>query len=149
MKILRTTKRYTATRLYNNLWAYHLTPELHERTCDYWYTVTQGATPHTAFTTRAGLDRWMAERGLELTEDISNEGDGCRIAGAYRYSMHIMPVDEFMALPGEQTRAMSNGQYTLAIIDVDTDGLRHVHILNPNVKDRPVFDFAESHKMYK
>lgn len=36
------------------------------------------------------------------------------------------------------------GQYTLAIITIDPDGLRTVHTLNPNCRDRPVFDWAAS-----
>lgn len=133
---------------YTDLWASHLDPEHHARTCGYWYTVTTRATSHVAFAERAHLDRWLAERGLTLAGDISAEGSHCEIIGAYRRALHILPPAEFEQLDGLRTRTVDNGDYTLAIISTDRDGLRVEHVLNPNVHDRPVFDYAESRRLY-
>jgi hypothetical protein len=63
--------------------------------------------------------------------------------GTYHHVMHLS-YDTFYALQGERTRSLSNGDYTLAIITTDEDGTRTVNDLNPNCRDRKVFDYAES-----
>lgn len=139
---------FVATETYADLWAQHLSPEHHQRTCGYWYTVTNHATSHTAFATREHLDCWLAERGLHLVADITAEGSYSRIAGGYRRAVHILPPAEFEQLAGLRTRALGNGDYTLAIISTDADGQRTEHTLNCNVPGRPTFDYAESRQMY-
>ena len=52
-----------------------LTLGQHGRTCGYWYTVTSGATAHTAFAARAGLDRWLRERNLTLAGQLQAQGE--------------------------------------------------------------------------
>ena len=138
------------TREYT-LWLCCLTPEQHERTCNYWYTVTTfGSTPHTAFTRRQALLNWLQERGLELSSELP-EVRGTfasqRIIGTYRTETHLS-YDEFFALKGERTRDLSNGDYTLAIITTGEDGIKTVHTLNPNCHDRPVFDYRTSRDIY-
>ena len=78
------------TRHYDKLYATTLTREQHERTCGYWFTVTNGATAHTAFATRAGLDRWLAERGLSLENELPEAGTWgtTRVAGQYCTESH-------------------------------------------------------------
>jgi hypothetical protein len=144
-------------RTYDTLYAQSLTPEFHERTCGYWFTVTSyGATAHTAFATRAGLDRWLNERGLALERDLPDYSDGTvpgrdkwhegmtRITGTYRTEYHGEHVSDDPcdgmtegdwppAHPVAATAEMSNGRYTLA-------GIRTVHTLNPNVRTRIEFD---------
>jgi hypothetical protein len=149
---------------YRQLYAASLTPDFHEQTCGYWFTVTCGAVAHTAFATRAGLDRWLAERGLALEHDIPDYSDPdvvpsrdnwregfTRITSEYRTVMHgeFSPAedDPYRMTEGDwpppnpvlATAVMSNGQYTLALI-TEEDGVRTVHTLNPNVKTRVVFD---------
>ena len=51
-------------REFDNLHVTALNREMYERTVGYWYTVTCGATAHTAFRTREELDQWLSERGL-------------------------------------------------------------------------------------
>lgn len=140
------------TRIYDQLYATSLTPEFHERTCGYWFTVTNGATAHTAFATRAGLDRWMSERGLSLESDLPEAGTSgtTRILGTYRAESHgeflsddpreSMGEGDWSSLrPIMATATLSNGDYTLALI-TEEDGVRTVHTLNPNVKTRFIFD---------
>ncbi len=134
---------------YSRLYLCALNQEAHDRTCDYWYTVSSHAMAHTAFTRRAALLRWLNERGLSVAGDIPEPGQfaSFEIKGAYRTARHLDRA-AFDALKGEQTRALSNGEYTLAVITLDPDGLRTVHTLNPNVRDRPVFDYRESRELY-
>jgi hypothetical protein len=140
------------TQAYNKLYATSLTPEWHEKTCGYWFTVTNGATAHTAFATRADLDRWLSERGLSLEDELPEAGTfgTTRIIGEYRTASHGefvsddyrdgMGEGDFYSLrPVVITAAMSNGEYTLALI-TEEDGIRTVHMLNPNVRTRLVFD---------
>jgi hypothetical protein len=131
-----------------DLRATSLTPEQQERTCGYWYTVTSGATAHTAFATRAGLDRWLRERNLTLAAELPAQGEwgSAAIVGTYRQCSH-MDTDEFDAVrPLIATAVLSNGDYTLGLIDEDVDGVRTVHYLNPNVKTRLVFDHQRTRK---
>ena len=52
-----------------------------------------------------------------------------------------MDTDAFDAVrPLIATAVLSNGGYTLGLIDEDEDGVRTVHYLDPNVKTRLVFD---------
>jgi hypothetical protein len=142
----------TYTQTFDKLYAYSLTPGQHERTCGYWFTVTNGAMAHTAFATRAGLDRWLAERGLALESELPEAGTSgfARIVGAYREAVHgerrgedydLGPGDFYSLHPVLMTAVQSNGDYTLALVtEEEEDGIRTVHTLNPNVRTRPVFD---------
>lgn len=134
---------------YERIYAAWLTPERRAMTCGYHYVVRANGMAHTAFVTRAGLDRWMRERGLSLAGPLDKEGDWSDIVGSYRTKMHYGPGDvaDFAALEGERTRAMSNGDWVEAVITHDADGFRTVHTLNPNVRERKVFDYRESERM--
>lgn len=146
------------TLVYDKLYATSLDPEQHERTCGYWFTVTNGATAHTAFATRAGLDRWMSERGLSLENDLPEAGTWgtTRVLGTYRTESHgeFSPTEDnpYRMVEGDNwdslqpimsTATLSNGDYTLALITEET-GVRTVHTLNPNVKTRVVYDRKET-----
>ena len=127
-----------------------LTPEQHKRTCNYWFTVLDNSTSHTAFTHLSGLLTWLAERGLKLSQPITAPGIWSvqDIVGSYSEQTHNNE-DTFNALaPIIETREMSNGDYTLGKITESEDGHRTVHTLNPNVKTRPVFDYRESQEIY-
>ena len=143
------------TTTYDRLYATSLTPEFHEKTCGYWFTVTAGAMSHTAFATRAGLDHWLNDRGLSLENDLPDSGQfgTTRIIGKYLTTSHgefspteddpyrMVEDDDWNSLrPIMATAAMSNGRYTLALITEDDDGVRTVHTLNPNIKTRIEFD---------
>ena len=121
----------------------------HDRTCGYWYIVQSGAMANCAFSRRESFMQFLSERGLELTEELPSHTERSfqSIAGSYRTQMHGS-YDEFFALSGTRTRTLSNGQYTVAIITQDDDGIRTVHTLNPNCRDRPVFDYAESRALH-
>lgn len=133
---------------HSNLTVARLSPEQHSRTCDYWYTVTSNSSPHTAFVTRAGLDRWFQERGLHLESPLSDtEWNWVQIEGAYCTESHLRDASIFPTLKGVYTRTLSNGDWVEAIITQDDDGIRTVHTLNPNIRGRKVFDYQESCKM--
>lgn len=146
------------TTHYRNMQVTALNEEQHERTCGYWYTVTCGATAHTAFATRAGLQRWMTERGLALAgelPEVTGEWATMPVIGEYYSTSHgefdptekapgdpefqhlpMIPGDAWHALqPAIITAVMSNARYTLGII-TEESGVRTVHHLNPNVKTR-------------
>jgi hypothetical protein len=126
------------TVIYASMQVAALTPEFHEKTCNYWYTVTNGATAHTAFTTKRGLMRWLDERGLKLDGELpeaTGEFATMRVIGEYRSSSHMDEGEFYAVQPVVITAAMSNGRYTLALID-EAEGVRTVHTLNPNVKTR-------------
>lgn len=132
---------------YSNLSVCVLTEEQHERTCNYWFTVTDHATPHTAFTTKRGFMRWLNERGLSLSQPLTDPGTWSyqKIIGSYNTVSH-MSTDEFEALtPIIVTRTPSNGDYVVAKI-TEENGVRTVHTLNPNVK-RKVYNYFTSKKM--
>jgi hypothetical protein len=132
------------TQTYTNLWLCCLTPEFHERTCNYWYTVTEHATSHTAFTTKEELTQWLNERGLKLTNTLPEERGtykSMRVEGTYK-EVSYMDVEAFKAIvPLLKVAEMSNGQYTLGKVTEDETGTRTVHHLNPNVKERIEFPY--------
>jgi hypothetical protein len=135
------------TRTYSSLHVASLDAEAHERTCGYWYTVTDHAIAHTAFATRAGLDRWLKERGLHLERELPAHGEigHSRIVGTYRERSYLHDANELEAVrPLIATAIMSNADYTLGLIDEDEAGTRTVHYLNPNVKTRLVFDYQRT-----
>lgn len=140
----------TYIREYDNLRATSLTREAHERTCGYWFTVTSGATAHTAFRTRAELDTWLAERGLTLAPlgwawengkhvptplRDAGEFSTVEIIGRYRVSMD-RDAERFNAIvPLLETRVMDNGEWTPAKV-TEADGVRTVHYMNVNYRER-------------
>lgn len=131
---------------YDSLCVTSLDPTQHKRTCNYWYCVTNHETAHTAFATARGLYRWMEERGLTLDGELPPLGTwgNVKIVGTYCEMMHN-DYAYFDALPAIfETKAMSNGDYTLAKITQDKNGVRTVHRLNPNCKLRPVFDYQSA-----
>ena len=142
-----------ATRTYSGLWLISLEPEQHAKTCGYWYLVQMyGATPCKAFASRSNLFRWLDERGLKINEEElapHKQHSSQRIEGEFRESHYLGDADSFWKLAANrETRQCDNAQYTLAKITTDPDGVRHVHLLNCNVKDRPVFDYQESRAMH-
>ncbi|MFE5290182.1 hypothetical protein ACFRAQ_34885 [Nocardia sp. NPDC056611] len=120
---------------YGSLSVCSLTPEQHERTCGYWYTVTCGAMAHTAFRSVEELREWLDSHGLKLVNPLPEERgvhSWGPIEGRYRSAMY-MDIAQFMAVdPLLMIPQMSNGRYTLGKITEDEDGVRTVHYLNPN-----------------
>ena len=128
-----------------------LTLEQHRNTCGYWFTVQSRGTAHTAFATRAGLDRYLSERGLAIDGELA-QGSWRPILGHYFRKMHLTPehVDgnqSLAELDGLRTRTLSNGHYVVAVITADENAIRTVHTLNPNVRERVTFDYRESRAM--
>lgn len=139
-------------QVYDKLHATSTTAEWREKVgrTPYPYIVINGAMSHTAFMTRAGLDRWLGERGLTLENDLPEEGTfgTTRVLGQYRTESHgmfsatsdephrMIEDDAWSQIrPVVITAAMSNGRWTLGLIS-EEDGIRTVHTLNPNVKSR-------------
>lgn len=125
----------------------------------YTYIVQTRNMAHVAFHKRTSLNLWLKERGLRLAEELVDadgwdsttlemaDPDG-HFTGSYRIAHYVAPVDEFLKLEGELVWQMDNSDYTRAVITRDLDGIRTVHVLNCNVKDRPVLDWQEGDKFY-
>ncbi len=140
---MNTTKTFTLyVETYSNFWLTCLDPEWHERTCNYWYTVTSGALAHTAFRTAEELTTWLDERGLRLTDTLPKERGtykAIRVEGSYRKASYL-DVDSFNAIhPIREIAVLDNAQYTLGKVTEDEDGIRTVHYLNCNIKERVIF----------
>lgn len=123
-----------------------LTQEMHEKTCGYWYCVMTEGMSHTAFATVEGLTRWMDERGLKLSEELppakTHQYQG--LIGEYTDVCH-MSYDAFYALEGKRTKILSNASYTMGIITEGENG-RVINYLNPNCKDRFVYDYQTARR---
>lgn len=133
---------YTHTVTVDKLYVQHVTAEWRDRNnSPYWYLVTANFGSHNAFVTRAGLDRFLSERNLILRNAIDDPGEGSFIIGSFREALHITTPAEFEKITGLHTYAMSNADWTLGIISDDPDGIRTVHVLNPNIYARPVYDY--------
>lgn len=130
--------------VYDNLTVIAFDERLHARSCNYWYAVQNNHAAHTAFETRAGLLRWLSDRGLSVNEaelPVAPAWGWVNVTGKY-VAAHHLSYDAFYALPAiMETKVMSNGDYTLGRITADADGVRTVHELNVNCKHRPVFDY--------
>lgn len=138
---------------YENLSVVALNAEQHAQTCNYWYLVQDTCYAHTAFTTRQGLERWLDERGLtcEIPTAIKVEDYGkglsnrSEVVGKYKCVMHFS-MEEFYALPAiVRTKTLSNGDYVDCLI-TQGDGFRTQHVMNPNVKDRKVYEYRTTTK---
>ena len=128
---------------------YSLTPDQHERTCRYWYTISTdgGSTSHIAFRTRPALREWLETRGLSAKGAIPEGGISSHqaIEGTYREAWHTDPAT-FWAEEGILTRVLSNSHYTAAVVNTDSDGVRCVHAINVNYR-RMEFEYWESRRL--
>lgn len=119
------------------------------RTCNYWYLVQNGVTAHTAFTNREALLLWLKLRGLELTEDLPQHGESSYqpIKGEYCTESHMW-AHEFNALPSlYESKGLSNGDYTMLRFTI-ADGVVTEHHLNPNCKDRPIYNYKDCRPLF-
>jgi len=125
-------------RIYNDLTGTLLSSEARERTAGfYWYTVTNGATAHTAFRTREELLDWADKRGLTFPEGVpepnpaAEYGTPVAIVGGYCTASH-RDVAAFDDLAADMlTPVLDNGGYTLGKVTIE-DGTHTVHFLNVN-----------------
>jgi hypothetical protein len=110
----------------------------------YRYVVTKETRVHAAFRTQTALCKWLDERNLHLEEDAFSveAGRSIRVLGAYQRTVHTS-YDEFFSLPGTRIRVLDNSEFTLGIL-MQMGSTRSVHVLNCNLRHRPVFDFKES-----
>jgi len=137
------TTHYVRTT-YDDLWVSRFTELQRKNNCGYWFTVTSHGMAHTAFDTIDGLHRWASERGITIERELMEPGH-CRITGQYRKASHLCgDPSEVEQMEGLHTRDLSNGDYVVAVITTDTDGVRTVHTLNPNVRGRKTFNHRES-----
>lgn len=137
-------------QIFDNLSVTSITPEMHERTCNYWYLVQDNNAAHTAFTHKKHLMNWLEDRGLELTEELPEKGvfsyqkiKGQYIARSYYGFSHGIKFN--LIDPLIKTRTLSNGSYVVAKI-TESGGIRTVHTLNPNM-NRTEYDYSESRAM--
>jgi hypothetical protein len=137
------------TTKYTHLRVSSLGAEAHEKTCNYWYTVTSYSIAHTAFNKRESLIKWLEHRGLALDGDLPPHGTlgSSGIIGSYKVCSHLDP-EEFAAIsPVCSIRVPDNGSWTEGKITVDQDGIHTVHHMNCNYQ-RIKFDYKESREMY-
>ena len=137
---------------YDNLYLAVITKERHERTCNYWYLIDNSATAHTAFTTEHGVMTWLNERNLKLTKPLTEPGvfSTQKIEGKYQTKSHMdKKYFDNNLQPVLCSKTLSNGDYVVAKITEDIEGIRTVHTLNPNVRDRYVFNYQEAAKEMK
>jgi hypothetical protein len=135
---------------FNNLWLITLDETAHGRTCGYWYLIQSGGgTPHTAFSKRSSLVRWMRERGLTLTEELPEHGTHStqKINGIYKGAYHS-DLDAFYKLPGPARPERENGDWTMAILTKDADGIVTVNVLDSNCRGRLKYDAVKCHALY-
>lgn len=113
----------------------------------YWYLIHHQGMSYKAFATFEGLSRWMAERGLNFSQELPERGVYSiqKLVGEFSECAH-MSYDAFYSLEGHRTKQLSNGSYTLAIITADDTGHRTVNYMNPNCKDRHIFDYHLANK---
>lgn len=115
-----------------------LTPQQHERTCDYWYVIQNYGLPHTAFRDADDLYEWLAYRGLRLAQRIPAERGirgHSRILGGYRTALHsdvsvFTRIQPMLCMP-----VMDNSEYTLGKVTENDASERTVHYLNINYLD--------------
>lgn len=131
-----------------NLHVTSLTQEQHEKTCGYWYTVTDGAMAHTAFATERGLLHWMQERGLELTAPLPARGTWStqKIQGNYTRicTMDLVSFERLAHENHPKIKILDNGEYTMGIVTTNENGSKTVHHLNCNIRTRPVYDYQQT-----
>lgn len=143
-------KNLKYTQIYENLFLHSLNKQQHEKTCGYWYTVTQhGATAHTAFYTREQALRWLEDRGLTINEILNFQGDPgiFEIQGKYKKTSH-QDINTFYNLDGKHIHILDNAQYTLGIITEDQDNIKDVNYLNCNIQ-RIIFDYKKTQELEK
>ena len=131
------------TQIFSNLTLCQLTPEQHSRTCNYWFTVENDCTAHTAFTTKEQLEQWLEERNIKLTAPLVEHGKHSyqQLQGEYKRASFIS-YDDFYALPAiRQIKILDNGRYTLGLLTEDENGIRTVNHLNCNCKYRIEYDW--------
>lgn len=130
-------------RIHDRLTLICLSPEQHLRTCNYWYLLQSRATAYTAFRTREALEFFLDLHHLELTKPLpADRGTHAFISveGITRERMH--GTGETMPTDGRRILQMSNGDYTLGIVEEDAEGAI-IHYIGPN-GSRIVFDPAMS-----
>ncbi len=134
-------------RTYENLTLAALTPEQHANTCGYWYTVTDGATPHTAFRTKEAAISWLRALGLSIDDELpKTRGEHAvrRIRGRYRREMVICSAETFAELPGMPVALLSNGSYTTGKLHTDIKkAMRVLYEPSPNCAWRDKHDHRE------
>jgi hypothetical protein len=115
----------------------------------YWYTVEHNFMAYTAFETFEGLSNWMAERGLNFSQELppAKTYQMQSLIGEFYDHMH-RHEETFLPLEGHKTKVMSNGSYTLAVVTVDDNGCRVVNYLNPNC-NRINYDWQEIPKNFR
>lgn len=116
-------------------------PEQRRYSEGYWYAIQSCATAHTAFRTREALEFYLEVNHLKLKSPLP-EKLGTKafifIEGKTREFMHN--TVEGMPTQGRRILHMSNGDYTLGVVEEDAEG-SIIHYLNPNC-GRVVFEPA-------
>jgi hypothetical protein len=107
--------------------------------CGYYYIVTCGAMPHTAFRTKRAFKEWLSKTGLRIGKRTGwNRSRSVMLVGEYTEECVMLNNIEFFKEYGhlEPTYNLCNGDYTIGFIDRQTNT---IYSQNPNT-DRFIFD---------
>lgn len=111
----------------------------------YRYLITTPTFSHCAFRTKAGLRQWLRDTGLQIGPRIKHLWHTRPLLGHY-YDDMMGDEQAFAQLrqsgQWREARAMSNGDYTRAVITWDNEGVNTIHYLNPNCR-REVLPYRE------
>lgn len=136
---------------HKNLMLVALTNEQHSHTCGYWYTITEGSMPHTAFRTKEAALSWLRALGMSIDGQLPKErGEHAvfHVHGSYRRELLTCSAETFAELPGVPVAVLSNGEYTTGKLHTDTgNGMRVIYVPNPNCEWREKHDYRECRAM--
>ena len=129
----------------SNIRISRISKEQREKNCGYYWLITVDASSHKAFDTIQGVAVWLFERGLGTDKPLKDEVGNWQVVGSYREESH----SSFEGIENVvmETRTLSNGSYTKALITEDRTGMiRTVNTINPNY-ERITYDYKESNKL--
>lgn len=128
------------SEVYNDMVCYHYDEQRAKQTAGpYQYVIQNKGMSYVAFCNLSSMMMWMEERGLSLDKMI-DVNSWVNVQGKHREVAHMETVANFNLRGGRRSMIMSNGDWTECVIN-DDDGIRTIHYLNVNVRDRKVFDW--------
>lgn len=134
--------------VYDRLHLAALTPDMHARTCGYWYTMTSRSSPFTAFRTRAALEAFLDLHQLTpagALPETQGTHASLAVSGRVAWVRHGVPETMPAADAGREVLHLSNGQYTRGVVIATEDG-PELHFLNP-CPERPVYDHRMAQRL--
>jgi hypothetical protein len=134
--------------LYDKLRITALDSRLHANTCNYWYTVTNGGTAHTAFRTKASAVAWLNALGLTIDGELPTGATyaSFEIKGEYRRERFMGTAEAFSDIDGIPVPCLENGDFRQGKLD-DKNGIRVLYSVNANCKWAEIYDHRTCSRM--